>query len=143
MTRALLLAAAMLACTSCKSKKLNEETMGTHVCKDVQNDACIGETDKFDASSPVVHVTYKTKDLPKNGDTYSIAWISEDVGSAAPANTTIATVNEPVSDMQSGVQSYTVNSKLTKPTNGWPVGKYRVEIKLGDKTVTTAHFSVQ
>jgi hypothetical protein len=117
--------------------------MGTFTCKDIQNDACVGPTDHFDAAVPVVYVTYKTTDLPKTGDAYAIQWIAEDVGSAAPANTVIATLNEPVKDIAAGATSYTVNTHLTRPNKGWPVGKYRVEVKLGDKLVTTAHFTIQ
>lgn len=116
--------------------------MGTVTCKDVQNDVCVGSTDTFDANVPVVHMSYTTADLPKAGDTYKIQWIAEDVGKAAPANTVIATVDQPVKDIPAGAKSYTVNSHLTKPTKGWPVGKYRVEVKLGDKLATTAHFSI-
>ena len=38
---------------------------------------------------------------------------------------------------------YTLTSHLTKPTNGWPVGQYRVEIGLGGKPVTTARFAIK
>jgi hypothetical protein len=55
----------------------------------------------------------------------------------------IATTNMPVGDVVAAAKSYTVNGNLTKPTNGWPVGKYRVEIKYGDKLVTTAQFAIQ
>ena len=41
------------------------------------------------------------------------------------------------------LKSYFVNSQLSKPTKGFPVGKYRVEIKLGDKLVTTAKFTIE
>ncbi|MBA3392625.1 MAG: hypothetical protein H0T89_08275 [Deltaproteobacteria bacterium] len=119
------------------------EQMGTFTCMDVKNDVCLEPTDRFAATVPVVHVTYKTKDLPENGGTYVIKWIAEDVGAAAPANTVIATLNEPVKDVQPGVKNYVVNSRMSKPTEGWPVGKYRVEVSYGDKLVTTAKFSIQ
>jgi hypothetical protein len=135
-----------IAC-GCKSKQAGDtigaETMGTFTCKDVKDDACIAPTDRFEATTPVVHVTYKTKDLPKNGDVYVIAWIAEDVGDAAPPNTVIATLNEEVKDVVAATQNYVVNSRLTKPTNGWPAGSYRVEIKLGEGLLTTARFSIQ
>ena len=134
-----------LAC-SCKklpAGAISADEMGTFTCKDVQDDACVGRTDHFDATVPVVHVTYKTKDLPKTGETYVIQWIAEDVGQAAPANTVIATLDEPVKDVPASADNYVVNSQLTKPTKGWPIGKYRVEIKLGDKLVTTARFTIQ
>ncbi len=119
------------------------EQMGTFTCTDLKQDVCLDPTDTFAATVPVVHMTYKTKDLPQNGGTYVIKWIAEDVGSAAPANSVIATLNEPVTDAQAGMKNYVVNSKLTKPNNGWPVGKYRVEVSYGDKLVTTARFSIQ
>jgi len=117
--------------------------MGTFTCKDVQNDVCISPTARFEATIPVVHMTYKTKDIPRNGDVYVIQWIAEDVGEAAPPNTVIATLNNQVSDVALGVKNYVVNSRLTKPTKDWPVGKYRVEVKLGGKLVTTARFAIQ
>ncbi len=119
------------------------EQMGTFTCTDLKQDVCLDPTDKFPATVPVVHVTYKTKDLPQNGGTYVIAWIAEDVGAAAPPNTVIATLNESVKDVQAGVKNYVVNSKLTKPNAGWPLGTYRVEVSYGDKVVTTAKFSIQ
>ena len=126
----------------CKTN-LTPDVMGTFTCKDVQNQACVGPTDQFDATVPVVHVLYKTRDLPKTGDTYVIQWIAEDVGQAAPANTVIATVNEAVKDVTAGAPSYVLTTQLTTPTKGWPVGKYRVEIKLADKLVTAAHFTIK
>ncbi len=119
------------------------EQMGTFTCTDLKQDVCLDPTDQFAATVPVVHMTYRTKDLPENGGTYVIKWIAEDVGAAAPANSVIATLNESVTDAQAGMKNYVVNSKLSKPTNGWPVGTYRVEVSYGDKLVTTARFSIR
>jgi hypothetical protein len=119
------------------------DQLGTFTCKDIAGDKCVDPSDHFNADIPAVHVMYKTADLPKSGDVYVIQWIAEDVGQAAPPNTVIATVNEPVSDVGLGVKSYQVDSKLTKPTSGWPIGKYRIEMKLDGNLVTTAHFSIQ
>ena len=147
------LAAALVIAFGCSKKSettsnnspstIDPDKMGTFTCKDVQADACVGPTDRFDTTVPVVHVTYKTKDLPKVGEVYVIQWIAEDVGQAAPPNTVIGTLDEEVKAYEPGTSNYVVNSKLTKPTNGWPVGKYRVEIKRGDKLETTARFSIQ
>ncbi|HEY1552964.1 MAG TPA: hypothetical protein VGG28_34275 [Kofleriaceae bacterium] len=119
------------------------EAIGTFICKNIDGDQCVDPTDHFAVDAPVVHMMYKTADLPKAGDVYVIQWIAEDVGQAAPPNTVIGTVNEPVTDLGFGVKSYQVDSKLTKPTSGWPVGKYRVEVKLDGTLVTTAHFKVE
>ena len=144
-----ILASVVALATGCKSNKPKEggdiaaDEMGTFTCKDVKSDVCVGPTDRFEATVPVVHMTHRTKDLPQNGDVYVIQWIAEDVGEAAPANTVIATLNEDVTDVVAGTKNYVVNTKLTKPTEGWPVGKYRVEVKLADKPVTTARFVIE
>jgi hypothetical protein len=118
------------------------DQIGTFICKDIVGDKCVGSGDHFDADIPAVHMMYKTVDLPKPGDVYIIQWIAEDVGAAAPPNTVIATLNEPVTNVGFGVKSYQVDSKLTKPTNGWPIGKYRTEVKLDGNLVTTARFAI-
>ena len=117
--------------------------MSTQTCKDIQNDVCIDPTDRFETTSPVVHVSFKTTELPKQGDIYWIQWIAEDVGAAAPKNTVIGTLKEEVTDLRPGVQSYVVNSRMTRPAKGWPAGSYRVEVKLGDRLLTTARFVVK
>jgi hypothetical protein len=123
---------------------ISAEQMGTFTCKDVKDDVCVEPTSQFDANAPVIHVSYKTKDLPKNGDVFSIQWIAEDVGASAKPNTIINTLEKKVEGLQDyGVKNYVVNAKLSKPTAGWPLGKYRTEIKHGDKLVTTARFEVR
>jgi hypothetical protein len=124
-----------------KSNDKSADTMGTFTCKDIKDDVCIDATDRFDPAVPVVHVTYKTKDLPKLGEVFVIDWIAEDVGEAAPANAVIRTLTREVED-EGPYKNSVVNSSLTKPTAGWPVGKYRVEIKRKGELVTTARFSI-
>jgi len=119
------------------------DQLGTFTCRNIQNDVCVGRTDHFEADVPVVNVTYKTLDLPKLKDIFVIQWIAEDVGQATPPNTVIGTINEEVTELPDGLKNYVVNSHLTRPTKGWPVGKYRVEIKHGDTLATTAHFTIQ
>lgn len=159
LNKLLLVAAFVAVSVGCKSKSSESEAapgdqpaagsaivaeqMGTFTCTDLKQDVCLDPTDKFAATVPVVHMTYKTKDLPENGGTYVIKWIAENVGAAAPANSVIATLNESVTDARAGMKNYVVNSKLSKSSNGWPVGTYRVEVSYGDKLVTTARFSIQ
>ncbi|MCA9679580.1 MAG: hypothetical protein KC464_31400, partial [Myxococcales bacterium] len=110
---------------------------------ELEHDVCKGATDHFAATAPVVHLTYRTRELPQVGDVYVVQWIAEDVGDAAPPNTVIATVEDKVEVVAPGTLNYVVNSQLTRPTSGWPVGTYRVEIKLGDRVATTAHFAIE
>ena len=117
--------------------------MSTQTCKDIQNDVCIDPTDTFETTSPVVHMSFKSPELPKVGDVYYIQWIAENVGAAAPENTVIATIKKEVTEVAPGTESYVVNSRVTKPAAGWPAGSYRVEVKLENKLMTTARFTVK
>lgn len=71
------------------------------------------------------------------GDKLRGVWIAEDVGEATPKNTQIDETTLTVSKAdQQGAFS------LTKPTNGWPIGKYRVEMYLGEKLAETVKFTI-
>jgi outer membrane usher protein FimD/PapC len=65
-------------------------------------------------------------------------WIADDVGSAAPANTKIDE-----STLEADQDDYYGAFSLSKPTAGWPVGSYHVDIYLNDKLATTAHFTIE
>jgi hypothetical protein len=73
----------------------------------------------------------------QKGDTIHGVWIAEDVGDAAPPETEIdgATITCDKADCSG---TFT----LTKPTKGWPIGLYRVEISWNDELATTAEFEI-
>lgn len=72
------------------------------------------------------------------GDKLRGVWIAVDVGDAAPANTKIdeATLTADQDDFYGAFS-------LTKPTKGWPVGKYRVDIYNGDELATSVTFTIK
>jgi len=63
-------------------------------------------------------------------------WIAEDVGRAAPPNYKIAEKSLRLPFMNSG------SVYLSKPTKGFPVGSYRLEIYIGSKLAKTLKFNV-
>jgi hypothetical protein len=135
----------LLAISGCEVKVSvgdDDKPMGTFSCTAMKDGACVEPTDHFAPTVDVVHVSYRTKTLPKQGETYVIRWIGEDVGQAAAPNTVIATLEEKVTDNPAVATSYSVHTHLTKPTKGWPVGTYRVEIERGGTIETTARFSI-
>jgi hypothetical protein len=73
----------------------------------------------------------------KSGDKVRIAWIAEDVGDAAPKDYKIdeASFDLEKDDGDGG-------GKISRPTNGWPIGKYRAEIYAGDTLATSVKFSI-
>jgi hypothetical protein len=94
-------------------------------------------TTTFAANVPKLYAFFRTKGT-ESGDTLRGVWIAEDVGDAAPANTKIdeATLTADQEDFYGAFS-------LTKPTKGWPIGKYRVEIYNGDELATTVEFTIK
>ena len=91
----------------------------------------------FPSSIPKLYAFYLTEGTEK-GDKIRGVWIAEDVGSAAPKNTKIdeATLTGDRDDFGGAFS-------LSKPNNGWPVGKYRVEVYVDDDLEATAKFTIQ
>ncbi|HEX6565729.1 MAG TPA: hypothetical protein VF020_15670 [Chthoniobacterales bacterium] len=71
------------------------------------------------------------------GDKLRGVWIADDVGSAAPKQTTIdqATLTADKDNFYGGFS-------LTKPTKGWPAGKYHVDIYVNDKLAVSPEFTI-
>ena len=72
-----------------------------------------------------------------HGSKVSSDWIAEDTGGAAPANYKIDSVV-----LDTGMLTNVVTFSLSKPTAGWPVGKYRVDLFIDGKAAGAAHFKV-
>ncbi len=93
-------------------------------------------TTSFTADVPKIYAFWIGDGVEK-GDSIRCVWIAEDVGEAAPKETKIdeATL-EATKDKATGSFS------LSKPNNGWPVGKYRVELYVEDELVETLKFTI-
>jgi outer membrane usher protein FimD/PapC len=94
-------------------------------------------TTTFASNTPTLYAIFKTEGA-KAGDKIRGVLIAEDVGDEAPANTKVF---ETILDMDGDTEAgdFTFN----KPVNGWPVGKYRVEIYVNDELATTAKFTIK
>jgi hypothetical protein len=93
-------------------------------------------TTSFAADVPKLYAFFRSTGT-KSGDSLRGVWIAEDVGSAAPRNTKIDEAG-----LTADEDNFYGAFSLTKPTKGWPVGKYRVEIYLGDELATTTKFTI-
>ena len=90
----------------------------------------------FPLDTAKLYALFKTKGL-QNGEKIRGVWIAEDVGEAAPKETKIDEKTlEMKGDTDDGVFS------LSKPTKGWPPGKYRLELYVGDELNTTTKFTI-
>jgi len=93
-------------------------------------------TKKFTTDAPQIYAFYVGLSL-KEGDELKGAWLADDVGDAAPKNSKIGEASiKAKSATDSGAFS------LSKPTNGWPPGKYRIEISVNDKVVEKLRFTI-
>ena len=104
-----------------------------------------GATDRYEIVNPATEFTpdtakifcvWKAEGILK-GTSVRGVWIAVDVGNVAPPNYKIdeAEVRLPV--MTEGSMS------LSKPTNGFPVGKYRLELYIGKELAKTIPFTVK
>ncbi len=89
----------------------------------------------FGVTTPKIFVFFDFENVGK-GSALKGTWICEK-SEAAPPNYKI---DEATIDV--GLLTNTGNFSLSKPTNGWPVGTYRVELSIDNKLMDTVKFSV-
>jgi hypothetical protein len=95
------------------------------------------ETTTFTPDTPKLFAMFKTKGA-SDGDKIRAVWIADDVGDAAPKGTKInENALKAEGDTEDGVFS------LPKPNNGWPVGKYHLEIYVNDELATKLDFTIK
>jgi hypothetical protein len=94
-------------------------------------------TNKFSAKEPQL-VVFFIGDGVKKGQKVRGVWIADDVGAAAPKNTKIIEDSlVATEDKQSSA------FKLSRPTKGWPVGKYHVDLYVEDKLAEAVNFEIE
>ena len=94
-------------------------------------------TTAFTSDTPKLYAMFKTIGA-KSGDKIRGVLIAEDVGDAAPANTQVI---DKTIEMEGDTDDGDFN--FGKPTKGWPVGKYRVDVYVNGELATTAKFTVK
>jgi hypothetical protein len=96
----------------------------------------LNPTNVFTPDTPLILCVWHTEGLKLSVSLRGV-WIAEDVGNVAPPNYKIA---------EADTRSLVANEgyfSLSRPNHGFPVGRYRLEIYLGDEMVKTVPFSVQ
>jgi hypothetical protein len=99
------------------------------------DDQIVGPTTVFAPDTPMIYCTWRSEGL-KVGLSVRGVWIAENVGSVAPPNYKIA---------EKAITTLVANQgyfSLSKPNNGFPVGKYRLEIFIGNELLRTVPFNV-
>lgn len=117
------------------------------MCKSVTGeDEPVGPTTQFAKDVTEIFATWKS-DQTKEGQISKAVWIAIDVGKAAPPNTKIVEKSIKLERQPDAkgkdLKWWHGNFSLTKPTAGWPIGTYRLEIYFDDKLTKTLPFTIQ
>jgi hypothetical protein len=94
-------------------------------------------TTKFSADAPKIYAFWKGQAL-KAGDKIRAVWLAEDVGYARRGDAKIT---------EASVTAYKPDDDgafaLARPKGGWPAGRYRLELYVGDKLAETVKFTIE
>lgn len=132
MKRLLLLSALLALCLPFSARAADGPTVESVIAVDENTKP----TDTFSATTPQLVAFFRSSGTHK-GDKLHGVWIADDVGDAAPKGTKIdeASMDADIDDFHGGFT-------LSKPTAGWPVGSYHIDIYLNDTLATTVKFTI-
>lgn len=108
-----------------------DQTINVSLGKDATGPA----EEYFTSSIPRIVLRWQTQFLPEKTK-LRCAWIAEDVGDTAPKDYHVE-------------ESFAVPTEpsgafiVSRPTAGWPPGKYRVELYAGEHLAATAAFTIE
>jgi uncharacterized RDD family membrane protein YckC len=111
--------------------RVTRAEMGTDSTDNYQ---IIGPSTEFYTDTPKIVCVWEIAGTDFSTPLKSV-WIAEDVGDAAPPNYQL------VAKSMSGVNEG--KFYITSPANGWPIGKYRLEIYIGDTLAKQIPFSIK
>ena len=116
---------------------------GLVLCTRYENKACADPSTQFSLDMLEIHAVLVTRVVPKSPKA-SMVWIAEETGGAAPPNYKIATkeLELPATDLAKAGH-ITINGSLSRPTKGWPAGKYRLEVYLDGKVAASQQFAIK
>jgi hypothetical protein len=83
-----------------------------------------------------LYATFKAKGT-KEGDNIRCVWIADDVGDAAPKETKI---DERALSAKGDMDG---EFSLSRPTTGWPLVKYHIDIYVNDELATKVPFEIK
>ncbi len=115
--------------------------LGIFICTKVANRSCTNPQKKFPTTVAKIYMTYATRTIPEDGQSFIVYWKTDDVGKAAPPNFTIA--KTPLTwKAKKKATSFNIKANISRPTKGWPVGSYRVEIRSGKDLIISTGFRI-
>jgi hypothetical protein len=124
-----------LACVACGPSvpTITQATLGAGATED---DAAAHASTQFTTDTAKIYCLWKAEGIKTSTPVRGV-WIAEDSGGVAPPNYKIDEASVTISSSSSG------NFNLSKPTAGFPAGKYRLEIYFGPTLTKTIPFTVK
>ncbi len=113
--------------------RITKAVLGTGVS---DNYEIVNAASEFPPGVPKIFCAWKAEGVPADQFLRGV-WIAEDVGKVAPPNYKIDEATLHVAGATAGSFS------LSKPDNNFPVGKYRLEIYIGENLAKTVPFSIK
>lgn len=110
--------------------RVTRAEMGTDSTDDYQ---IIGPSSEFYTDTAKIVCVWEIAGTDPSTPLKSV-WIAEDVGDAVPPNYQLA--EKSMSGVNEG------KFYMTSPTNGWPIGKYRLDIYIGDSLAKQVPFTI-
>ena len=128
----------LLSAMACPMALAAPELESVTICKVVVGDPPkpVDVTDKFSTDTPAIHAVATIKGC-KAGTKVTGVWISVDA---------ISTPNFKIGELDVVCKKEGVNHAqfdLSKPTKGWPLGNYKLDVYIDGKPFGSAPFRVQ
>ncbi|MFK0166126.1 hypothetical protein [Rhizobium sp. NPDC090279] len=90
------------------------------------------------ADSAAIYLSADVTDEIDSGSKITVSWIAVDTNGVAPANYKIDEASFDIGSLENHV-----NSSLSKPNAGFPVGKYEAVLSVDGKVMETVDFSIK
>jgi hypothetical protein len=116
-----------------KSPRITKYELGVGLATD--DFQLVKATTEFTSDVPRIVGAFQVEDVSVKTNVKGV-WVAEDSGDVAPPNYEIAEKILTISD------SSPVTFSLSKPTKGWPTGKYRLDVYINDKLAKSVAFNI-
>jgi hypothetical protein len=110
------------------------------VCTQLEEGECRKNETEIPFGTDDIYATWLTNKPPKRGSKLVGTLFAEDVGAAAPPNWKVLEKEFTPGMLHSLGNRFALNLHFSKPTKGWPPGKYRVEYTQDGKVVGTGRY---
>jgi hypothetical protein len=113
------------------------------LCRRIENRKPVEPVTTFHRDIAAIFGYWKAGKLPPDG-LIKIEWIAVDVGPAAPRNTRIAQKTMALADDPDARHAdyWDGSFNVTRPSAGWPVGRYEAHLYFNDQLVKTLPFTI-